>query len=199
MMRACAKPEHGETLGKLLHLPITTAAGDVAALRAELVERLRERRTAVIEEMVDAVQRAGLATVLQVGNVALAHRLDQAVGIMLDAWEHRRPLRGAELEEIAELGAAVARSGVPVWRLLSTVQQATRAAWQYVLEHALALGERGRRPGTASQLIGDLSVELFEVVGRIEAQLAAGYADTRLVGAASSPTDKPSSRTPHSA
>ncbi len=175
-----------EIVGKLLYLPIRSAAGEAALLRAELVERLQERRSTVVEEMVDALHRAGLATVLQVGQTHVAERLDQAVVIMLAAWEHHRPLHAVELDALAALGAEVARAGIPLWRLLSAVHQASRAGWQYVLEHALALADGGRRPGTASQLIGDLSVELFEVVGRIEAQLAAGYGDARTPAA--SPT-----------
>jgi len=37
-----------QQMGKLLRLPVTTAAGEAAALRAELVTRLRERRGAVV-------------------------------------------------------------------------------------------------------------------------------------------------------
>src|SRR5690348_8061225 len=103
-----------ETTGKLLFLPISSAPGDAASLRAELVGQLRERRAAVVEEMIDALHRAGLATVLQVGERRVAERLDIAAGIMLAAWEHHRPLHVAELDALAELGAEVARAGVPL-------------------------------------------------------------------------------------
>lgn len=170
-----------QPMGRLLQLPLHTAAGDAAAVRAELVARLRERRAAVVEEMCEAVHRAGLVGVLSVGQQSLAQRLDQAVVIMLAAWEHGRPLHAAELDALAALGGEVAAAGVPLWRLLSAVHHASRAGWQYALEHALTLADAGRRPATLGQLVGDLSVELFDLVGRIESQLAAGYGDTRRV------------------
>jgi hypothetical protein len=167
-----------EQTGKLLQLPLNSVAGDAAAMRAELVALLRERGTTAVEEMVEALHRAGLAPILQVGAVPLAERLGDGVRIALAAWEHHRPLHATELDALADLGCEVARAGIPLWRLLSAVQNAARAGWQYALEHALAL-DPGHRPGTTAQLIGDLSVELFELVGRIEAQIAVGYGDTR--------------------
>jgi hypothetical protein len=167
-----------QPMGRLLYLPLNTVAGDFAALRGELVARLQERRPAVVDEMVQALHRAGLVPVLQVGEVPVAERLDTALCIILAAWEHRRPLHPAELDALRALGRAVAGADVPLWRLLRAVHQATVAGWQYVLQHALALGDSARRPGSMGQLIAELSTELLEVVGRIESQMAAGYAET---------------------
>src|SRR5258707_9581239 len=89
-----------EPAGKLLQLPLNSLAGDAAAMRAELVARLRERRSAVVEEMVEAVYGGGLAPVLQVGGVPLAERLDAGVRIALAAWEHHRPLHATELDAL---------------------------------------------------------------------------------------------------
>jgi len=168
-----------QQMGKLLRLPVTTAAGEAAALRAELVTRLRERRGAVVEEMAEAVHRAGLTPVLGVGQVPVAQRLDVAVRIMLAAWERHRALEAAELDALADLGADVARAGVPLWRLLSAVHHAGRAGWHCALEQATLVSDGGRWPGAAMQLVADLSVELFDVVARIQSQVAAGYAGSR--------------------
>jgi hypothetical protein len=168
-----------ERMGVLLHLPAGTIAGDSAALRAELVQALRARRPVAVEEMVAAVHRAGLAGLLDVGDLAIEQRLDAAVRITLSAWERNRALQAGELEELRTLGAAVARAGVPLWRLLTAVQSAAQAGWQYAVEHAVALLDSAQRPGIAGRLIADLSVDLFALVGRIEAQIAAGYGETR--------------------
>ena len=172
--------------GKLLQLPLNTIAGEAAALRAELVARLRERRGAIVEEMAEALHGAGLTPVLEVGGVPVAERLDAALRIVLATWEHHRPLHATELDALADLGAAAAGAGVPLWRLLSAVQQASRAGWHYTVGHAVALVDTGRRPVTAVQLVGDLSIELFDVMGRMQSQLAAGYADARGATAARS-------------
>ncbi len=168
-----------EPMGRLLQLPLHTLAGDAAAARAELLVRLRERRGALVEEMAEAVHRCGAANVLQVGTMTLLERMEVACDIVLAAWEHHRPLTATELDALAALGGEVAAAGMPLWRLLTAVQHAARGGWQYALEHTLALPETGRRPGALAQLVGDLSVELYEVVGRMEAQLALGYGDTR--------------------
>jgi hypothetical protein len=168
-----------ERMGVLLHLPAGTVAGDSAALRAELVHALRQRRPVAVDEMVQAVSRAGLTGLLDVGDLAIEQRLDAAVGITLSAWERNRTLQASELEELRTLGAAVARAGVPLWRLLTAVQSAAQAGWQYAVEHAVALLDSAQRPGLAGRLIADLSVDLFALVGRIEAQIAAGYGETR--------------------
>jgi hypothetical protein len=161
--------------GKLLHLPVTTLAGEAAALRTELVARLDERRGAIVEEMAEALDRAGLTGVLEAGGEPIATRLDVALRIVLSAWEHHRPLHAIELDALAAIGAAAAKSGVPLWRLLSAVQQAGRAGWHYTVGHAVALVDVGRRPTATVQLVGDLSIELFDLMGRMQSQLAAGY------------------------
>jgi hypothetical protein len=166
-----------QVMGRLLHLPLGSAAGDTAALRSEVVAVLRQRQVAVVEEMAAAVRRAGLAALLEVGDVAIERRLDQAVRITLDAWEHERPLNVLELEVLRQMGIAVARAGVPLWRLLTAVQQAARAGWAYAMEQAVAVVEGGRRPGMAARLVGELSLDLLELVGRMQAQIAAGYGE----------------------
>lgn len=179
-----------EPMGKLLRLPITTTAGEAAALRAELVARLRERRGTVVTEMAEAVHRAGLTPVLGVGEVPVAERLDVAVRIMLAAWEHHRPLEAVELDALADLGADVARAGVPLWRLLNAVHHASRAGWHYALDQAVAVSDGGRRPAAAVQLVADLSVDLFDIVARIQSQVAAGYAGSRGLPASASPATR---------
>jgi len=166
-------------MGKLLTLPIRTVAGEAALLRREVLASLAERRAAVVADMVEAVDRAGLTALLQVGEVPIAERVDAAAQIMLAAWDHSRPLGAVELDALRELGRDVAAAGVPLWRLLTAVQAAAQAGWQYTVEHIVALMDATRRPGTAGQLVGDLSAELLQVVGRMQAQLAAGYGETR--------------------
>lgn len=163
--------------GKLLHLPVNTLAGDAAALRTELVAQLRERCSTVVDEMADALQRSGLAPVLRLGEFSVTELLDAGQRIALAAWEDHRPISAAELDAIAALGNAVARAEVPLYRLLSAVQQAARAGWQFAVEMALALEPGSRRSAAHPQLVADLSVELFELVGRIECQLAVGHGD----------------------
>jgi hypothetical protein len=166
-------------MGRLLSLPVRSAAGEAALLRRELIASLRDRRAPVVEEMVDAVQRAGLVPALQVGGVPAGRRLDPAVQIMLAAWEHNRPLHPVELDALRDLGREVAAAGMPLWRLLSAVQVAAQAGWQCAVQHAVPVMDSARRPGMAGQLVGDLSVELLDVVGRMQAQIAAGYGEVR--------------------
>src|SRR5260221_7109709 len=129
----------GQLMGRVLHLPVSSAAGETAALRAQVVEVLGQRRAELVEEMSAAVRRAGLAAVLEIGGVALERRLDDSAGIVLAAWELRRPLHVTELDALRALGIALGRSGMPLWRLLSAVQHAARAGWDYAAEQALAV------------------------------------------------------------
>jgi hypothetical protein len=166
-------------MGRVLRLPVTSAAGETAALRAEVVEVLRSRRSGLVEEMCGAVRRAGLAPLLETGGVALERRVDQAVGMAFAAWGRGRPPDAAEAEGLRALGAAVARSGVPSWRLLNAVQVAARAGWEYTAEHALFVVEEARRPRLAARLVAELAVAAMDVLGRVETLLAMGYGDVR--------------------
>ena len=170
-----------ELMGRVLRLPTGTPAGDAAAMRAELVACLGERRPVVVEEMVDAVRRAGLAHLLEVGGVAVERRFDDAVRLALRSWADDRPLQTVDIATLRELGATAAAAGVPLARLLTAVNRATRAGWEYALDHAVALADTARRPGLASRLIGEMSVGLLEVVGRIEAEIAVGYSEAGTV------------------
>jgi hypothetical protein len=175
-----------ETMGRLLFLPVGSVAGDTVALRSEVILVLRERRAAMVEEMATVVRRSGLSHVLELGHVALERRLDAAARTVLGAWEHDRPLRAAELEALRQHGIAVARAGMPLWRLLNAVHHASRAGWDYAVAQAVAVVEDSRRPHLAARLVGDLSVEALELATRAQAQLAAGYgevAQSRRTGA----------------
>lgn len=166
-----------EVMGRLLFLPVGTVAGDTVALRSEVIVVLRERRLAMVEEMATAVRRAGLAHVLEMGHIGLERRLDAAVRTVLDAWEHDRPLRADELEALRHHGIAVARAGIPLWRLLNAVHHASRAGWDYAVAQAVAVVEDSPRPRLAARLVGDLSVDALELATRAQAQLAAGYGE----------------------
>jgi hypothetical protein len=166
-----------EVMGRLLFLPGGTLAGDNVALRSEVIVVLRERRLALVEEMAAAVRRAGLAHVLELGQVSLERRLETATRTVLDAWEHDRPLRAAELEALRQHGVAVARAGMPLWRLLNAVHHASRAGWDYAAAQAIAVVEDSSRPRLAARLVGDLSVDALELATRTQAQLAAGYGE----------------------
>ena len=163
--------------GRILRLPVTSIPGETVALRAEVVAVLRDRHVRLVDEMCVAVRGAGLGPVLETGGVALERRLAEAVRMVLGAWEHGRPLHADELDAVRDLGSAVARAGIPLWRLLNAAQGAARAGWQYAVEHAVAVVEEARRPRLAALLVGELSLETMDVVGRIEAVLAAGYGD----------------------
>jgi len=166
-----------QVMGRVLYLPVGSAAGESAALRAQVVEVLRERRPALVEEMCAGVRRHGLGRLLETGGVALERRLDEAVRITLAAWERRRPLHSVELDALRAIGMAVAHAGIPLWRVLSAVQHAARAGWEYAVEQSLAVVEESPRPRLAARLVAELSVEMMELVGRIQAQIAAGYGD----------------------
>ncbi|HXA28656.1 MAG TPA: hypothetical protein VN193_07890 [Candidatus Angelobacter sp.] len=166
-----------QIMGRVLFLPVASAAGETAALRGQVLEALRQRRTAVVEEMCAGVRREGLGPLLETGGVALERRLDDAVQVALSAWERRRPLRCAELDALRAVGSTVACAGIPLWRLLDAVQHAARAGWDYVVEQALAVVEDSPRPRLAARLVADLSVEMLELVGRMEGQIAAGYGE----------------------
>jgi hypothetical protein len=163
--------------GRLLSLPPATAAGESTALRGEVLDRLRLHRVALVEDMAVAVRRAGQAPLLEVGGEALERRLDQAALLALAAWEDCRPLRSPELDALRRVGAAVARSGIPLWRVLGAVQLAARAGWDHVVAQALAVVEDSRRPRLAAHVIAGLSADALEVVGRIEAEIAGGHGE----------------------
>ncbi|HZS14081.1 MAG TPA: hypothetical protein VFC09_05735 [Candidatus Dormibacteraeota bacterium] len=164
-------------MGRVLHLPISSVPGEGMALRAEVVGALQERRSSLVDAMSAAVRRAGLASLLEVGDVALERRLDGAARVALSVWTHSRPLEGAELEAVRRLGRAVGCTGAPLWRLLSAVQHATRAGWEHAVEQALAVVEESCRPRLAARLVAELSLETMELAGRVQAQLAAGYGE----------------------
>jgi hypothetical protein len=166
-----------KVMGRVLYLPMASAAGETAALRSQVVEVLGQRRAALVEEMAAAVRRAGLGPLLETGGVAVERRLDEAVGITLAAWERRRQLHVAELDALRAFGIAVAHAGIPLWRLLSAVQHAARAGWEYAVEQSLAVVEESPRPRLAARLVADLSVEMFDLTSRIQAQIAAGYGE----------------------
>ncbi len=166
-----------QAMGRVLRLPVTSVPGETAALRAEVVEVLGRSYPALVEEMAAAVRRAGLASVLETGGVALERRLAEAARMVIRAWAERRRLRAEELDALGDLGGAVARAGIPLWRLLNGVQVAARAGWEHAVEQAVAVVEESRRPRLAARLVGELSLETMEVVGRIEARLAAGYGE----------------------
>jgi hypothetical protein len=166
-----------QVMGRLLYLPVGSAAGETAALRRHAVDVLRQRRPTLVEQMSVAVRRSGLAPLLEIGGVAVERRLDEATRMVLAAWERRRPLRMEELDALRDLGTAVGRSGVPLWRLLNAVQCAAGAGWDYAVEQVLAVVEDGRRPHLAARLVAELSLETLELVGRIQAQIAAGHGE----------------------
>lgn len=166
------------TMGQVISLPLHSVAGETASLRRQLIGCLAERRDLLVDEMVDAVLRVGLVSVLQPDGVSAGTRIAAAVDAMLDIWEHSRPLEAHEMDALRTLGEEVGRAGVPLWRLLSGGHEAVRAGWEYALHHAVATLDNTWRTATAVQLAGDLSHELLDVVGRAAAQLAAGYADT---------------------
>jgi hypothetical protein len=164
-----------QAMGRVLRLPVTSVPGETVSLRAEVLEVLRGRRAALVEEMCGAVRRAGLAPLLETGGVALERRVDQAVRAVLEA----RPLSAAEVDDLRALGAAVARAGTPSWRLLNAVQVAARAGWEFTVEHALSVVEDARRPRLAARLVAELSVAAMDVLGRVETLLVLGYGDVR--------------------
>lgn len=166
-----------QVMGRVLRLPATSVPGETVALRTEVVAVLRNRHTALVDEMCAGVRRAGLASVLETGGVALERRLAEAVRIVLGAWERGRPLHAEELDDLRDMGGAVARAGIPLWRLLNAVQTAARAGWEYAVGQAIAVVEEARRPRLAAHLVAELSLETMQVAGRIEAALALCYSD----------------------
>jgi len=168
-----------QAMGRVLRLPVTSVPGETAALRAEVVEVLRSRRTSLVDEMCSAVRRAGLAPLLETGGVALERRVDQGVRMAFAAWADGRSPGAAEVDRVRALGAAVARAGIPSWRLLSAVQVAARAGWEYAAEHTLSVAEEARRPRLAARLVAELSVAAMDMLGRVEALLALGYGDVQ--------------------
>jgi hypothetical protein len=167
-----------QAMGILLRFPLGSVAGDTTALRREVVSALRERRAQAVEEMDAALKRAGLAGVLELGPTPVELRLDSVARIVLAAWEHNRPLRSTDLEELRHLAVTVARAGVPLSRLLAAVNVAARAGWEYAADQAVAVLSTAR-PGLAGRIVGDLSIVLLELLGRIEGQLAIGYGEGR--------------------
>jgi hypothetical protein len=166
-----------QAMGRLLRLPVTSVPGETAALRTEVVQVLSRGYGALVDEMAGAVRRAGLARVLETGGVALERRLAEAARMVIAAWADRRPLHADELDALGRIGTEVGRAGIPLWRLLNGVQVAARAGWDWCVEQAVAVVEESPRPCLAARLVGELSMEMMEVVGRIEARLAAGYGD----------------------
>jgi hypothetical protein len=176
---AIASSEDGrQPMGVLLRFPLGSVAGDTTALRREVVSALRERRPQAVEEMAAALKRAGLAGVLELGPTPVELRLDSVARVTLAAWEHNRSLRTTDLEELRHLAVIVARAGVPLSRLLASVNVAARAGWEYAADQAVAVLSTAR-PGLAGRIVGDLSIVLLELLGRIEGQLAVGYAEGR--------------------